>query len=276
MLNVVRLALDNRLRLIDLDAAAKISEFGSGDVSYVGSKFSSAVLPPECFAKLDADQQKQFKSYFEGVDAELREKVAPKVDRSGASYVVKTFSLNENGASKDGLPYELVKASVAVDYWSLGALLFQLVVGEPLVSSNRDDDCVNAKSMAILASWNDDAAKRNLAVIKDAAAWDLASKLLVRDPEQRAKFDIADTLARHPFFHPESGDAEIKKQLDMMRTTLDSVKADTSSILRLSEEHRDELRKTRSTLMRAIYEATEVSTPTAFVCLLYTSPSPRD
>ena len=32
-------------------------------------------------------------------------------------------------------------------------------------------------------------------------------------------------------------------------------------------EHRDELRKTRSTLMRAIFEATEVSTPTAFVIL---------
>ena len=73
MLNVVRLALDNKLRLIDLDAAATISAFG-GDVSYVGSKFSSAVLPPECFAKLDADQQKQFEAYFEDVDAELREK----------------------------------------------------------------------------------------------------------------------------------------------------------------------------------------------------------
>ena len=42
----------------------------------------------ECFAKLNADQVTQFKSYFEGVDAELREKVAPKVDKRGASYVV--------------------------------------------------------------------------------------------------------------------------------------------------------------------------------------------
>ena len=52
-----------------------------------------------------------------------------------------------------------------------------------------------------------------------------------------------------------------------MQSDDDAVKADTSSILRLSEEHRDELRKTRSTLMRAMYEATEVSTPTAFVVL---------
>ena len=188
MLNVVRLTLDNRLRLIDLDAAAKVSRH---DPDYVCSKFSSAILPPECFAKLDAGQVAKFEAYFEGVDAELREKVAPKVDKRGASYVVKTFSLTEDGAPKiNGLPYEPEEASVAVDYWSLGALLFQLVAGEPLVPSNRDDDCVNAKSMAILASWNDHAAKKNLAVIKDAAAWDLASKLLVRDPEQRAKFDI--------------------------------------------------------------------------------------
>ena len=124
-------------------------------VSYVASKFSSAVLPPECFAKLDAGQVTKFEAYFEGVDAELREKVAPKVDKRGASYVVKTFSLTEDGAPKriDSLPYEPVEASVAVDYWSLGALLFQLVVGEPLVSSNRDDDCVDGNAMAAAAYW---------------------------------------------------------------------------------------------------------------------------
>ncbi|CAH0376009.1 unnamed protein product [Pelagomonas calceolata] len=60
---------------------------------------------------------------------------------------------------------------------------------------------------------------------------------------------------------------EIVKQLEMMQKTLDSVKEDTSSILRLSEEHRDELRQTRSTLIRAVFDATEVSTPTAFVIL---------
>uniref|UniRef100_A0A7S3ZY23 Calmodulin n=1 Tax=Pelagomonas calceolata TaxID=35677 RepID=A0A7S3ZY23_9STRA len=265
MLNVVRLSLDNRLRLIDLDAAAKVSRH---DGDYVCAKFSSAILPPECFAKLNADQVTKFEAYFEGVDTELREKVAPKT-KHGASYVVKTFSLTDDGAPKiDGLPYELVEASVAVDYWSLGALLFQLVAGEPLVPSNRDDDCVNAKSMAILASWNDHAAKKNLAVIKDAAARDLASKLLVRDPDERAEFSIADTLAAHPFFKPpKPGDVATQEKLDKIieQQEKDSKKLD--AILSLSEKHRDELRQTRSTLMRAIYEATEVSTPTAFVVL---------
>jgi hypothetical protein len=58
-----------------------------------------------------------------------------------------------------------------------------------------------------------------------------------------------------------------------MQTTLSSVKADTSSILRLSEQHRDELRQTRSVLIRAIFDATEVSTPTAFVVLKEELPS---
>ena len=81
-----------------------------------------------------------------------------------------------------------MKATKAVDYWSLGALLFQLVAGEPLVPSNRDDDCVNGNAMAALANWSGDAAKRNLAVIKDRRR-DLASKLLVRDP-QRARLTL--------------------------------------------------------------------------------------
>ena len=127
---------------------------------------------------------------------------------------------------KDGLPYEPVEASVAVDYWSLGALLFQLVAGEPLVPSNRDDDCVNGNAMATLANWSGDAAKRNLAVIKGRHAWDLASKLLVRDPEQRAKFDIKRTLATHPFFHPESGDADVKKDEIIFQQKENSKKLD--------------------------------------------------
>ena len=115
MLNIVRLSLDQRLRLIDLDAAVKICEIDSGG-SYVGLKFSSAVLPPECFAKLDADQVAQFESYFKGdadswdkaspADKELWEKVAPKVDNRGTSYVV-----NEKSKSKDKESSETVRGA---------------------------------------------------------------------------------------------------------------------------------------------------------------------
>ena len=127
---------------------------------------------------------------------------------------------------------------------------------------------MNGNAMATLANWSGDAAKRNLAVIKDPAARDLASKLLVRDPDERAEFSIADTLETHPFFKPpKPGDVATQEKLDKIieQQEKDSKKLD--AILSLSEKHRDELRQTRSTLIRAIYEATEVSTPTAFVIL---------
>ena len=90
------------------------------------------------------------------------------MDKRGASYVVKTFSLTERRHPKiEGLPYEPVKASKEVDYWSLGALLFQLVAGEPLVPSNRDDDCVNGVAMAALGDLERRRGKANLAVIKE-------------------------------------------------------------------------------------------------------------
>ena len=48
---------------------------------------------------------------------------------------------------------------------------------------------------------------------------------------------------------------------------VDAIKDDTSSILRLSKENRAELRKTRDVLLKAAFEATEVTTPTTFVVL---------
>jgi DNA-binding transcriptional MerR regulator len=121
--------------------------------------------------------------------------------------------------------------------------------------------------MAALASWNDNVGKKRLVAIKDPAARDLASKLLIADPLERANFDINAELTGHPFFNPKPGDAATQEKLDKIieQQEKDSKKLD--AILSLSEEHRDELRQTRSTLIRAMFEATEVSTPTAFVVL---------
>jgi len=57
------------------------------------------------------------------------------------------------------------------------------------------------------------------------------------------------------------------ERLKHIEDKADAIKADVSSILRLSEEHREELRKTRQVLLKAVFEATEVSTPTCFVVL---------
>jgi serine/threonine protein kinase len=56
MLNVLR--LKTRLQLIDMDAAAVIGE------SFSGAKFSSGILPPEMFCKLDEEGVKMHEEYW--------------------------------------------------------------------------------------------------------------------------------------------------------------------------------------------------------------------
>ena len=67
LLNVVRFSMDGKLRIIDLDAAAKIGE------EPACSKFSSGVLPPEalCLLKGDDDRAK-FDEYWASTRVELR------------------------------------------------------------------------------------------------------------------------------------------------------------------------------------------------------------
>jgi len=76
LLNIVRFRLDNRLRLIDLDAAATISEFDANK-HYAGAKFSSATLPPELWSLVTKDDVLKLKEYWKDCDAELRAKVEP-------------------------------------------------------------------------------------------------------------------------------------------------------------------------------------------------------
>ena len=53
MLNIVR--VHNRLCLTDFDASAEIVQPGEDGESCAGAKFSSAILPPEMIAKLNAE-----------------------------------------------------------------------------------------------------------------------------------------------------------------------------------------------------------------------------
>ena len=69
LLNVVRFRRDNRLRLIDLDAAAKIitplEKLNGVQPNYTGAKFSSATLAPEMFFQLrDENDASALKAYW--------------------------------------------------------------------------------------------------------------------------------------------------------------------------------------------------------------------
>ena len=211
MNNVVR--VDEKLRLIDLDAVAKLG----GEASFIGAKFSSAVLPPEMLYRLrDDDELRAFEDYWreeKAGDTELWRKIAPKRDAKGDHFVVKTFRVAGDGDAPDrsrSLPYDLVPATRAVDIWAIGALLFYLLVKAPIVPSDLDDDCANGDAMATICDWNDETARVKLARVDDLGARDLLSRLLVADPSKR--LGLSDAL-EHVFFDPKN--AQKQRALDL-------------------------------------------------------------
>ena len=83
-------------------------------------------------------------------DPELWYKIKPKESSDGRQFVVKCFLDNDTiGADNQhlDLPYALLRASPALDIWALGLLLYNLVSGESLFPTNRDDDCTNGDVM---------------------------------------------------------------------------------------------------------------------------------
>lgn len=185
MLNVLR--VNNKILLIDMDAACD-SQKGH----FVGSKFSSSVLPPEMFyifsdpAELAAIQKDWALEYdmaereergdiptdpaqrgAQRAGAALWRKVAPRrvvsaakktgrgVPKQQLQYVaVRTFRSQEETA---GLPYSssLVKASPQLDMWSFGSVLFTLMSGTPLLACGVDDDITSDEDVLQAATWSD-------------------------------------------------------------------------------------------------------------------------
>ena len=79
---------------------------------------------------------------------ELWQKIKPR-KHGDKYYVVKTFATDQNG-----LPYELVKSTVAIDSWFFGALLFCLISTCSLLPVNRDEDFVDEICFDILYVWS--------------------------------------------------------------------------------------------------------------------------
>ncbi|KAK1741598.1 inorganic phosphate transporter [Skeletonema marinoi] len=288
MVNIVRFRIDNKLRLIDLDASAEISAV---EDSFAGAKFSSAILPPEMIKRIETKEElEEFDKYWVGIDDDL--KVSPKpYEKHGVKghYVVKSFRTEEGKPVEKGLPYTLVDASRSIDLWSLGVLAFTLLTGEPLVPSTRDDDCASGGAMHFLYSWGTRPEKliELFNKIPDKAARDLISQLLQYEPTERKT--IATLLEEHCFFNPPSGDLldkldkltdidanlkEAAKNRKDDRALLERMDANIEVIKKLGIESKAELRHTRHVLLKGIFEATEVDTPTTFIVLNDKLPEP--
>eukprot|EP00985_Skeletonema_marinoi_P031833 scaffold37823_cov201-Skeletonema_marinoi.AAC.9 len=295
MLNIVRFRIDNGLRLIDLDASATIVPPGGEEDSFAGAKFSSAILPPEMIERIETDEKLgEFNKYWVGVDDDRVKKVAPKPYKEQgivkAHYVVKSFRTVLDGKPVyDGLPYTLVEAKESIDLWSLGVLAFTLLTGEPLIPSTRDDDFASGNAMHLVKSWGTrpEVLEELFNKIPDKAARDLVWNLLQYEPAKRES--IAVLLKENYFFNQPSGDLldkldkltdidanlkEAAKNHKDDRALLERMDANIEVIKKLGIESKAELRHTRHVLLKGIFEATEVDTPTTFIILNDKLPEP--
>ncbi|KAF0702798.1 Aste57867_7748 [Aphanomyces stellatus] len=279
-LNVVRVG--NRLQLIDLDAATALG-------APVGSKFSSGILPPELFYKLESnDEAMAYCDHWESVqrtNPDLWHKVKPK-----NGFVVKTF-LDENAP----LPYKLVRAAASVDVWAFGALMYQMYSGEELVSTDINQDVLDEKIQQAATWTQDEVAARIQNKISQAVARDLISKLLVVDPDNR--LDMRHVLD-HAYFKVDNGitkddldalqqrteaslraqllNVATKDQVTHLSTRIDSMHVKLDHVIDLTNEGLRHLALAKQDLMRGLYEATEVNVPTSFVVLPIDITAPSD
>ena len=286
MLNLVRSIMDGKLRLIDFDAFATIFGADEDEEGYACAKFSSGVLPPEALYQLKGEERSQFDTYWEVIkdkDPDLWSKVQPKVGKHGKQYVVKTFRTGSDDGTPitDVPPYKLLRASASLDMWSLGVMLYLLLTGENLVPVTRDDDFVSGAGMGYIFDWNDEKRREKLSKINDSAANDLLSQLLSPDPAKRSDNSLQQLLNEHSFFNPKPGDSETQNKLDTMLKNQEEMQRGQEKqmalllvIKDLSLESKVELLHTREALMKGIFEATEVHTPTTFIVLTELLPEP--
>jgi hypothetical protein len=160
-LNIMR--IDNKIKLIDLDASAKIDE------AFIGFKYSSAYIPPEMI-------------FFDGKHYKVK---AYDVDSAGHPIV-------------HGLPYQLVKAHPSQDVWEFGIVLYELCTGVKVFIANNQDNIIDDNTMGQLYDFNDSFKNDYLLARLDEnlMAKNLLSQILTKDPRKRPP--ISQILA-HPF-----------------------------------------------------------------------------
>ncbi|KAK1741600.1 inorganic phosphate transporter [Skeletonema marinoi] len=276
MVNIVRFRIDNKLRLIDLDASAEISAV---EDSFAGAKFSSAILPPEMIKRIETKEElEEFDKYWVGIDDDL--KVSPKpYEKHG-----KRASLWR-------------KACLTLLWMHREALIYGRLAcwHSPCSPVNRSSlllvtMTVLQVALCIFCTHGGTRPEKLIELfnkIPDKAARDLISQLLQYEPTERKT--IATLLEEHCFFNPPSGDLldkldkltdidanlkEAAKNRKDDRALLERMDANIEVIKKLGIESKAELRHTRHVLLKGIFEATEVDTPTTFIVLNDKLPEP--
>ena len=293
MLNVVRTC--DRMCLIDMDAASAFDDINSSHRNYAGAKFSSAVLPPEMFYILkNDDEERMYLDYCKdwavrtgnSKNPEFIIKLNPIKYQSGSetsSIVVRTFYEHVDKP----LPYELVRASGKIDVWSFGVMIYQLCSGVSLFASNRDDDIRDGRVMHLVANLTDMAVADLIdGNIVDRPAAALLKRVLRVNPDDRPDIAGFHSILEDPFFNanrstrdPHLADMLNKQNqmLEVMRAVDERTKLindRTIKIEHMSSSIYNRIIQSEQLLLKGLFEATEVCTPTCFVVLENLLPSP--
>eukprot|EP01035_Chromulina_nebulosa_P019379 gene19379-25247_t len=194
------------------------------------------------------------------------------------------------------LPYKLVNSTPLIDIWSFGILMYRLISRQPFIIVDDDEDIPTGKDIFELINLTNEQINTKINNINRSdceyqhleAAKDLMKKLLRINPTNR--IESVSKVLEHPYFTGKSDItsdlrkiSEMQQQLnnkvddikeivvEIKSITLDiqSSVIDVTKIVQLDTEVSldiiKQLHLTQETLLRGIFEATEVTIPTCFI-----------
>ncbi|KAF0687219.1 Aste57867_21015 [Aphanomyces stellatus] len=260
-LNVLR--VQNQLKLIDFDAAVRVGEF-------LGAKYSSGILPPEMFYDLEtADDIVKYTAYWGHASQGTSKRKKTQVK---GNYVIKSY---RDGCDPSALPYSLLKATTAVDIWSFGCMMFQMLCGQELIPSDLNQNVV-LDYMHKAATWTDAKLRERIdTFIPDEEAQDLVMRLLVVNPTKRLS---ATEALNHPYFTGIGDTRAMNAMLKELEHNQEKILSEVAMVAaneqlrnRMQEQSVMEIMTAtmglESEVINGLLESAEVVVPTSFAVL---------
>ena len=185
------------------------------------------------------------------------------------------------------------KAAISHDLFSLGVILYQMESGEnkSLWHADKNDNIDEYQRKELTYAWQKRPFRnKKLKRVQNEIARDLIERLLDPDPNERIAhfckdYDgirqhgrVLNGVLKHAYIsdktkminildHLGENIDKVHNNLNTVEEKVSYIRDDVETLLKLSVEHNDELKRTRNILIHAVYEADEVKTPTTFVVL---------
>ena len=128
------------------------------------------------------------------------------------------LSPDQNGGLEEASVtlHETLKASPSIDAWAYGKLMYEVLVGEPLIpfDYNMEEFCNDRNALVALAAWDESTLRDVVNEVAESGAGTLAADLishcLCPSPEDRPK--SFDEILAHPFWKDQRQMRKAKKK----------------------------------------------------------------